>query len=328
MASSNKPLVSIGIPVYNGESSIRRALDSALEQTYSNLQIVISDNGSTDRTGEICLAYAAKDQRVRYHRSQINIGATANFRRVVELSSSEYFMWAAADDIKPLTAVDRLLQALLRNKGAVLAHGIVLLKVPGREDLVTIPNEMDVSGPDAAKRVQAFTRGLASQCIVYGLFRRSALTSGIFSKCYGQEYLLCLQMCLLGSFEYVKTPMIIYSVRRADFSANPMYTELPITLMDLLTDCGLRRWKCWTTLFIGSYYLAKMGGIKWRERARAVGAHVITFGRLYRAYLGKEIIFQLFVPISWVSFSIWHLASRWNASSLLARKLKIKVLRF
>jgi len=72
--SSKLPLLSFAIPIYNGEKDIRRLLDSLLAQDFSDFEIVISDNASTDRTGEICQEYASQDTRIRYHRQSENIG--------------------------------------------------------------------------------------------------------------------------------------------------------------------------------------------------------------------------------------------------------------
>ena len=73
MEDANQLLVSIGVPVFNGEKKLAHALDSLLEQDYSNLEIIISDNGSTDATTEICASYALKDFRVKYYLSLIHI---------------------------------------------------------------------------------------------------------------------------------------------------------------------------------------------------------------------------------------------------------------
>lgn len=97
--TDDKPLVSIGMPVYNGERYIRQALDSLLAQDYANFELIISDNVSTDGTQGICLEYAARDERIRYYRNETNLGALRNFNRVFELSSGKYFMWAAHDDV-------------------------------------------------------------------------------------------------------------------------------------------------------------------------------------------------------------------------------------
>jgi glycosyltransferase involved in cell wall biosynthesis len=76
------PLVSIGLSVYNGERLIEQTINSILNQTFTDLELVISDNASTDRTGEIAQAYARRDSRIRYYRSHKNMGADWNVRRV------------------------------------------------------------------------------------------------------------------------------------------------------------------------------------------------------------------------------------------------------
>lgn len=92
--------VSIGMPVFNGEKFIREALDSLLRQSFSDFELIISDNASTDGTERICREYAALDQRIRYIRQPTNIGAGFNFKFVLDEARSEYFMWAACDDVR------------------------------------------------------------------------------------------------------------------------------------------------------------------------------------------------------------------------------------
>ena len=95
----NQTLVSIGMPVYNGENTLRKAISSLLEQTYKNIELIISDNASSDGTEAICREYAAKDKRVRYFRQLINLGGEPNFKFVFDEAHGEYFMWAAGDDL-------------------------------------------------------------------------------------------------------------------------------------------------------------------------------------------------------------------------------------
>jgi glycosyltransferase involved in cell wall biosynthesis len=323
--TDSQPLVSIGVPVYNGERFIRQALDALLAQTYGNLELIISDNASTDSTGAICLEYAARDPRIRYQRNAVNIGVNPNFRRVFELSSGDYFMWAAADDIKPPTAVESCLKALLRNDRAVMAHGVVLVKSEGREGLVAITNEMHISDSRAAERVHAFTKGVKHNAILYGLCRRSALARGTFPNCRGQDYLFCLQMCLLGSLEYIRDPMIIYAERKPVPNNNPMYRELPLTLRNLLMRGSWR--KCQTVLLMGCYYLFKIRGISLTQRVSAIAAHISTFGLLYRTWLLKEVVIELFIPVAWLSSLAWRLAHRWSVSMRLARRLQARLMR-
>jgi len=317
-----KPLVSLGMPVYNGERFIRQALDSLLRQTYTNLEFIISDNASTDRTAEICQEYAARDQRIRYYRNAANIGMTANLRRVFELSSGDYFMWACMDDTRPPTIVASCLEALLKNKRAVMAHGRVLLNLEGREQPVEVTNEMDVSDRKAGVRVREFTNGITSNCIIYGLYRRDALISGTLPNSYGQDYLLCLQMCLLGPLEYVRAPMILYHVRRTVFSDNPMYTEIPVTLMNLLKPGPLPRRKCWTVLFLGCFYLIKMRRKGFGDRLSAIASHILTFCLRYRTRLAKEVAFLVFWPAARLALLLWRLAGRWSLSLRVAHNLR------
>ena len=71
----HRPYVSIGMPVYNGGRFLERAIETTLAQDFDDLELVISDNGSTDATEEICRSYVATDPRVRYHRLPENRGA-------------------------------------------------------------------------------------------------------------------------------------------------------------------------------------------------------------------------------------------------------------
>ena len=95
---SPRPLVSIGMPVYNGERFIRQAVESILAQDYKDFELIISDNASTDGTGGICQGDADRDARVRYVHNDVNIGACLNHKRVFEMGRGDYFKWAAHDD--------------------------------------------------------------------------------------------------------------------------------------------------------------------------------------------------------------------------------------
>jgi glycosyltransferase involved in cell wall biosynthesis len=97
---ADMPQISIGMPVYNGAASLPTALDAMLAQTFTAFEIIISDNGSTDATETIAREYAARDPRIRYIRQPVNLGATPNFRFVMDRASAPYFMWAACDDVR------------------------------------------------------------------------------------------------------------------------------------------------------------------------------------------------------------------------------------
>ena len=95
----NTPKVSIGMPVYNGEGYIQSAIESILQQDFTDFELIISDNGSNDKTQAICKQFAQIDSRVIYHRSDRNRGAAWNYNRLFDLSRGEYFKWQAHDDL-------------------------------------------------------------------------------------------------------------------------------------------------------------------------------------------------------------------------------------
>ena len=119
---SHHPRVSIGVPVYNGEKYLAAALDSILAQTFTDFEVIVSDNASTDRTEQICREYAARDNRIRYVRQPKNRGMTWNFSHTVDLARGEYFRWHAHDDSCAPTLLDRCVEALDANPEAVLAY--------------------------------------------------------------------------------------------------------------------------------------------------------------------------------------------------------------
>lgn len=116
---SDYPLVSIGMPVYNSELTIHKAIKSIVSQDYKNIELIISDNASTDETEKICRSLAKKDARIKYFRNKQNIGPLLNFQFVLKESKGDYFMWAAGDDIRTLGFISANLEVLLHQPGIV-----------------------------------------------------------------------------------------------------------------------------------------------------------------------------------------------------------------
>src|SRR6267154_5510945 len=116
------PLLSIGLFVYNGERFLEEVLQSILSQTFTDFELIISDNASTDRTGEIAEAYAKRDDRIRYYRSEKNMGAGWNIRRVYELASGKYFKQAAVDDLLEPDFLRRCVEILESDPDCVVAY--------------------------------------------------------------------------------------------------------------------------------------------------------------------------------------------------------------
>tara|TARA_B100000686_G_scaffold353453_1_gene459146 strand:+ start:576 stop:1418 length:843 start_codon:yes stop_codon:yes gene_type:complete len=92
------PKVSIGLPVYNGAQTLSRTIDSLLNQSFKDFELIISDNHSSDETQEICLAYAARDSRIKYVRQPYTVAPEINYEYVLTHAQGDYFMWNADDD--------------------------------------------------------------------------------------------------------------------------------------------------------------------------------------------------------------------------------------
>jgi glycosyltransferase involved in cell wall biosynthesis len=116
------PTVSIGLPVHNGAEFLRHSLDALLAQTWTDFELIISDNASTDATATICREYAAQDPRIRYVRQLHNIGAAPNHNLVAALARGRYFKWASHDDLYEPELVRLCVEALEAHPEAVLAH--------------------------------------------------------------------------------------------------------------------------------------------------------------------------------------------------------------
>jgi hypothetical protein len=121
-AENSAPRVSIGLPVYNGEAFLEHTLASLLGQSFSDLELIISDNASTDATAEICREFASRDPRVRYFRQPRNRGAAFNWNFVVHQARGEFFKWASANDYCHETFIVALPRSAVRapGRGAVL----------------------------------------------------------------------------------------------------------------------------------------------------------------------------------------------------------------
>ena len=119
---STAPRLTIGLPVYNGEKYVAESLEALLGQSFTDFELIISDNASTDSTGDICRSFEKQDSRVRYFRQPRNIGLSPNHNFVAEQAQSEFFKWASNDDLYARDLVERCIAALDKYPDVVLAH--------------------------------------------------------------------------------------------------------------------------------------------------------------------------------------------------------------
>ena len=168
------------MPVYNGENYIRQSLDSLLAQTFSDFELIISDNASVDQTSKICLDYASLDSRVCYIRQELNIGALENFQYVLNRARGEYFMWAAHDDVWDFSWIESML-SVFESKGEFMAFGS-LRPIDSSGSEIHQPwqsEDFSFSGKRLFRRIKFFasTPGAGKANIFYGLIKTSLLKS-------------------------------------------------------------------------------------------------------------------------------------------------------
>ncbi|MDF3150051.1 glycosyltransferase family 2 protein, partial [Streptomyces sp. T21Q-yed] len=152
---TDRPRLSIGLPVYNGEEYLAESLDALLGQTYEDFELVISDNASTDGTQDICRKYAAQDSRIRYLRLTRNIGAAPNHNYVFTECRGELFKWASHDDLYARDLLRRCVQALDERPDVILAHsGQAVIDGDGQ---VKVPYEYGLAtdSPHAPERFRS-----------------------------------------------------------------------------------------------------------------------------------------------------------------------------
>lgn len=207
-------LATIGVPVYNAARYLRGALDALLAQDYPDFELIISDNCSTDETGEICREYAARDPRVRLYRAERNMGPIWNFLRVYKLARGEFFMWAAYDDLRHPQYLSRCVEALHANPRAIACFsGFKLINEDGDDVTDVFPGRVvQPVGATAAERIRALAQS-TYWIDIYALFRTPALEgSSIESPIWGADVVALCELCLKGDVVSVPEPLFSYRV--------------------------------------------------------------------------------------------------------------------
>lgn len=202
------PLISIGMPVYNGAGAVQRALDSLLAQDYQNFELIISDNASTDSTWDILQEYAARDSRIKLFRNERNRGMAYNFNRVFELAQGVYFMWAAHDDRWETGFIGTCLQHLEANPASVACYSG---DYPPPVDRIA-----QMASDDPWTRVQGLVRGWAGSSVaMYGLFRRDMLSRAMpLLSLEAPDGVMLLQLAIKGPLIYFRMPLHQYHIGR------------------------------------------------------------------------------------------------------------------
>lgn len=206
------PLVSIGLPVFNGEAYLEQALESILTQTWGDFELIISDNASTDRTEEICRVYVQRDPRVRYVRNTENRGAAFNYNQTVALARGQFFKWAAADDWLAPTFLETCLAPLQSDHSIVLVYPHTQIVDENGQPLSLYEDELNLTESEPAERFCHFLDRFRrkDKCnAVFGLIRLEQLRkTRLIDRFTSSDITLLGELALLGKM--VEVPQTLF----------------------------------------------------------------------------------------------------------------------
>jgi glycosyltransferase involved in cell wall biosynthesis len=216
--SNNNPLVSVGIPTYNRPEGLRRTLECITNQTYTNLEIIISDNCSPNPDVErIGREFAEKDPRIQYFRQKENFGAFNNFNFVLERATGQYFMFAADDDEWELFSISTFFSEFTRNPNIVLVMS-ACKRVDERGNtydfIYNFHSEVDISKASKIKLALNASTNYYWTYLLYGLFKMDYIKRTFRGslEIFGSDLVFIIQLLLSSEFSYVTQDLYIRKV--------------------------------------------------------------------------------------------------------------------
>jgi glycosyltransferase involved in cell wall biosynthesis len=213
-AADRAPAVSIGLPTFNRAAGLQRAAESVLAQTWTDLELVISDNASDDGTQSLCGELARRDARVKVVRHETNMGAEANFRCVLEQAGGTLFMWLADDDWLDLGTVAACAKRLIERPDHSLVCGSSRYFRDG--ELAFVERPVDLLQSSARSRVLGFYRTVTLNGPFYGLMRRDELMRiAPLQASIGADWLLVASVARLGKVATLRDVAINRSLEGA-----------------------------------------------------------------------------------------------------------------
>jgi GT2 family glycosyltransferase len=217
-------LITVGVPVYNGERYLRETLESLLAQTFPDFLVFVGDNASDDGTEDIGREFARLDNRVRYIRHPVNLGAAENYNELFRRAETELFRWAAADDPSEPRYLEACLEALRANEDAVLAYPQVMLIDSESKRLQQYDEGLHLPQSNPGERFLELLRNTKLCNAVYGLARTEAIgRTRLMGSYIGSDVVFQAELALYGKF--IEVPEVLLLRRMHDDSSTSMTDE-------------------------------------------------------------------------------------------------------
>ncbi len=267
-STAQKPIICLGMPLYNQTKYLSEALNSLLAQTYSNFRLIISDDSTESGPGQIVTSFVVKDQRIDYFKNECRLGMVGNWRRCLQLAGkADYFAWVGDHDVWHPNWLESLVEILNVRKNVLLVYPQTsIIDENGHVLKKEMSSEFSSVGVSEEARVQALClHGKGFGNMVYGLFRtESLLRAGMFRKVIMPDVMLLLELSLQGDIYQVEqilwfrrniSSFSIARQKKSLFVKKPWYLFLP---WPIVNSCALF-WNTTVRSDIGTWQRRKLG---------------------------------------------------------------------
>lgn len=270
-----EPLVSICIPTYNRDRKLERAVHALATSRYKNLEIIISDNASTDETQRVCSSLCASDSRVKYFRHAENQGPTNNFEFVRAQANGKYFLWHGDDDYLDSDYIETCVGELERDQSLVLSSGIAVYhsrdKRPTRYGNVIQP---DSESP--LFRVVKYLWLVGENSIFYGVYRVDRVRDCRMPNCFAGDYAWVADVLLRGKAKVIPAVHI-----HRDFDEDSTSSSIA----RMVSVIGAPRWNArfpWVAICknVAGYLIFQSNECKGKPLAMKIFSYVTVYGLL------------------------------------------------
>ena len=263
MKKTNKPLVSIGIPIFNEENNIKKMINPILNQTYRNCEILISDNASTDKTSKIINFIKKKDRRIKVFVQKINIGGPKNFNFILHKAKGKYFFWSSADDIRSIDFIEKNVNFLESHEEFV---GSTSPNCFDEKDLVK--NKLinfSLIGTMHSRILKFIKNAMISHGIFYGLFRTKILKKCPFvgENFLARDWAIVIFLLRYGNINRIKDGFIIIGTHGISntnpwkpFRTNIFYWLFPLFKL-IYYSKNIKSFKIMYNLFLVNFKFAR-----------------------------------------------------------------------
>ena len=210
--NKNLVLISVGIPIYNGIEVLERSVESIINQTYQNIEIIIVDDKSNDGSYELLKKLYSSNDKIKILQNNENIGLTENCNKIFNLSSGKYFFWNAQDDFRDNTYIAKCLDKMEKHPNASLCNSYtaVFYKDPKKIMHINNLNSLE-NNKKILSRYWSLLRNY-NDVNIYGFMRSSLLKkTNLWLPINGSANNLLFELLLLGEFVQIKEDLFFYS---------------------------------------------------------------------------------------------------------------------